>query len=105
MPQRFFGLAPVEVGCSQWRAREARQRTADCDTFLPLIHRNMHRIHPFELATLHRDMEQPEIPGLMTAEPMAHDINEVRVFAEDNDVRHVVPGSPIVASPDISRRN
>src|SRR5208337_2688834 len=36
------------------------------------------------------------IPGLMTAEPMAHDIDEVGAFAEDDDVRHVVPGSPLV---------
>ena len=32
----------------------------------------------------------------MAAEPMAHDIDEVGVFAEDDDVRHVVPGSPVV---------
>jgi len=32
----------------------------------------------------------------MTAEPMAHDIDEVGAFAEDDDVRHVVPGSPVV---------
>ncbi len=79
MPQRLF-RALLEVECPQRRACEARERSADGDAILPLIHRNIHRIHHVELATLHGNVEQPEIPGLMTAEPMAHDIDEVGVL-------------------------
>jgi hypothetical protein len=73
MPERLLGAVLVKVGCSQRRAREARQRTADRNAILPLIHGDIHRIHHVELATLHRNVEQTEIPGLMTAQPMADD--------------------------------
>jgi len=88
--------AEVAEGFGQGRVESGRQRAANRDAIYPLIHRDIHRIHHVELAALHRNVEQPEIPGLMTAEPMAHDVDEVGAFAEDDDVRHVVPGSPIV---------
>ena len=95
-----FGLAVIitlEEVCLQRGAFEVGQRRqfsrAVCE---PLVDGDIHGIELVCVAAVDRHMKEPEIPRLMSGQPVTDDIDIVLVTAENDDIGHVIPGFVVV---------
>ena len=84
-------IAPEIIGLERFPL-EAAEGCECCFAVLPEIDRNVHRIEHIGHTALHGEVEQAEIARLMSGKPVADIIDQQRIFPEDNDVGHVIPG-------------